>query len=182
VSLHANQVLARSIAWLENAVIGLNLCPFAKAVHRKKQIRWQISEAVSFAEIDLALEDLLRTVADADASIIDTAILVLPNALAEFFDFNIYLAQANTRLRQMGLEGHLQIASFHPRYCFDGQHASDITNATNQGPYPMLHILREASLTAAVESYPDTETIVLRNQQTMLNLGDAGWQMLQSRF
>lgn len=171
-------VRAKSIAWLERAVIGLNLCPFAKAVHRKSQILWQISDAQRFAEIDEALEALLQRLVETDPAHIDTAILVMPDALKDFFDFNIYLAQANARLQQMQLEGILQIASFHPRYCFEGNAADDITNATNQAPYPMLHLLREASLSTAIGNYPETQKIPERNQHTLRQLGAAGLQKL----
>jgi uncharacterized protein len=182
LSVEFDQVLSNSIAWLELAVIKLNLCPFAKAVHRKGQIHWRISAATSFSELDDVLENVLESVQASDASIIDTAILVLPNALPDFFDFNIYLAQANARLCQMGLKGSLQIASFHPRYCFEGTLTSDVGNATNQAPYPMLHILRETSLTRAIEAYSDTDAIVLRNQQVLNRLGESGWRALQKRM
>jgi uncharacterized protein len=176
------QALARCIAWLELAVIGLNLCPFAKAVHKKQQILWQLSHAQSFDEIDLALEALMLKLSLANPVDIDTAVLILPQALLDFFDFNIYLAQANARLRQLNLQGVLQIASFHPQYCFEGKRPDDLSNASNQSPYPMLHLLREASLTQAIANYPETDLIVARNQARLENLKAEGWAALKARI
>jgi uncharacterized protein len=175
-------VLARCIAWLELAVIGLNLCPFAKSVHKKQQILWQLSHAQSFDEIDLALEALMLKLSMANPVEIDTAVLILPRALSDFFDYTIYLAQANARLRQLNLQGVLQIASFHPQYCFEGKRPDDFSNATNQSPYPMLHLLREASLTQAIANYPETDSIVARNQARLQSLGVKAWAELKARI
>lgn len=161
--------------WLERAVIGLNLCPFAKAVH----VRGQIHHAVWLAKDDQGLLDLLlseaQALVDQSPDVRDTTLLVAPHALADFLDFNDFIGRAERRLARAGFDGTLQLASFHPRYQFAGTDADDIANATNRAPYPTLHLLREASVDRAVEAFPDAEAIFDRNIETLDALGAAGW-------
>lgn len=167
-----------TVRWLERAVIGLNLCPFAKGVHTKGQIHY----AISHASDDLGLlHDLARELQDlvaTPAAQRDTTLLVAPYAFADFLDFNEFLDQADALLADLGLEGEIQIASFHPQFQFDGTEADDITNATNRAPYPTLHLLREDSLDEAVEAFPEAEMIFEKNMETLEALGTAGWQAL----
>lgn len=164
--------------WLERAVIGLNLCPFAKAVHVKGQIRWVLSEA---AEPEALLAELvaeLQQLAAADPDAIDTTLLVHPQVLQDFGDYNDFLGIADAALAELGLEGTLQIASFHPQYRFAGTRANDAGNLTNRSPHPMLHLLREASIARAVAAYPEPEAIYERNIATLKKLGAKGYRRL----
>lgn len=164
--------------WLERAVIGLNLCPFAKGVHLKQQIRWVESAAT---DADALLDELvheLRLLADADPEAIETTLLVHPRVLTDFGDYNDFLDITDAALEALGLDGTLQVASFHPDYRFEGSAADDIDNATNRSPHPTLHLLREASIDRAVESFPDAAGIYERNIETLRRLGPEGWRRL----
>ena len=172
------EVAAATERWLERAVIGLNLCPFAKAV----QVKGQIHFVVSAAETALALaEDLQRellALAAADPEAVETTLLVHPRVLSDFLDYNDFLDIADELLADLGLEGVLQIASFHPDYQFAGTDPHDVENSTNRSPYPTLHLLREASLERAVAATPDAADIFERNIETMRRLGPEGWRDL----
>lgn len=177
-TIDAIQAEADMRRWLERAVIGLNLCPFAKAVHVKAQIRY----AVYLPADEAALIDMLLAEADElaalDASVRDTTLLIAPNTLADFLDFNDFTARAERRLARAGFDGVFQLASFHPRFQFAGTDADDIGNATNRAPYPTLHLLREDSVSRAVESFPEAEANFERNIETLEALGPAGWAAL----
>lgn len=164
--------------WLERAVIGLNLCPFAKAVHVKRQIHYAVSAATSPQQV---LEDLsgeLDVLLALDPAQRETTLLIVPSCLADFLEFNDLLARADRLLRKRGLEGVIQLASFHPDYQFEGAHAGDITNFTNRSPYPTLHLLREDSIVRAVEAFPAAEAIYEANMATLRRLGPEGWAAL----
>jgi uncharacterized protein len=165
-------------AWLDKAVIGLNLCPFAKAVHTKGQIRWVESAA---RDAEALLRDLvheLRHLAAADAEQIDTTLLIHPQVLNDFLDFNDFLDVADAALAELGLEGVLQVASFHPHYQFAGTEEDDAGNLSNRSPYPTLHLLREDSVERAVAAFPEAESIYERNIETLQRLGLKGWRKL----
>jgi uncharacterized protein len=170
--------IAETQRWLERAVIGLNLCPFAKAVHTKGQIRWVQSAArapeLLLQELVAEMQHLVATPAD----ITDTTLLIAPHALPDFHDFNDFLGVAEDQLAELGFEGVLQLASFHPRYRFADEPEGDIANCTNRSPHPTLHLLREDSVSRAVAAVPDADTIVERNIATLRRLGLAGWQRL----
>jgi len=174
----ADEVLARVRRWLERAVIGLNLCPFAKAVYSKKQIRYALTAAATADELLAELTHELELLARSDAGEIDTVLLVHPQVLTEFLDYHFFLGEADAALRNLGLAGVFQIASFHPGYEFAGSSTDDIENFTNRSPYPILHLLREASIDRAVAAYPDAAEIFERNMDTLRRLGHAGWQRL----
>jgi hypothetical protein len=167
--------------WLTEAVIGLNLCPFAKAVHVKGQIRYAVSDANSLEAVLTDLKTELQTLVAADPVAIDTTLLILPRALADFLDFNDCLFFADRLIKQLRLEGVIQIASFHPHYQFEGSEPDDIENYTNRAPYPILHLLREDSIERAVQAFPDAEDIYERNQETLRRIGLAGWDALMKR-
>lgn len=174
----ASQVESATRHWLERAVIGLNLCPFAKAVHVKGQIHYAVSRATLAADL---LDDLtreLRSLQALDAAVRETTLLVAPNGLHDFLEFNDFLARANKLVKRLGLQGVVQIAPFHPQFQFAGTEADDITNFTNRAPYPMLHLLREASVERAVAAFPQPEDIFEKNGQTLTSLGLAGWAAL----
>ena len=164
--------------WLERAVIGLNLCPFAKAVHVKQQIHYALSHAQGVNELRDELVTQLRELVNLNADVRETTLLIVPTVLRDFLDFNDFLAQAEEALKALDLEGVIQIASFHPNYQFAGTRADDITNFTNRSPYPTLHLIREASIDRAVDAFPDPEAIFETNMQTLENLGPAGWAAL----
>lgn len=161
--------------WLERAVIGLNLCPFAKAVHVKGLIHYAVSDATTAAELLIDLKKELNSLVSGESIAFDTTLLIAPFCLEDFLEFNALLNKADKLLAKMGLEGVIQIASLHPHYQFAGTEIDDITNFTNRAPYPTLHLLREASIDQAVAAFPEAETIFEANMQTMQRLGRQGW-------
>ncbi len=171
-------VIEDTRVWLERAVIGLNLCPFAKSVHVKGQIHYAVSQAETPQALlqDLIFE--LKALQAHTPSERDTTLLVAPDCLADFLDFNDFLAKADRALVDLELDGVLQIASLHPQYQFAGTAEDDVTNYTNRSPYPTLHLLREASIDRAVEAFPEAETIFEKNMETMTELGSEGWVAL----
>jgi hypothetical protein len=174
----AHDPIADTRRWLERAVIGLNLCPFAKAVHAKDQVRYVLSEATTPEALLEQLGEELLLLRDTPAEQVDTTLIVHPGVLQDFLDYNDFLALADDLVAQLGLEGELQVASFHPQYQFAGSEPDDIANFTNRAPHPTLHLLREASVERAVAAYPDPDVIVDRNIATLRNLGRAGWDRL----
>ena len=169
---------ARTRQWLERAVIGLNLCPFAKGVVVKDQVRYVVSTATAPDALRAELVAELAHLAQADPEQLDTTLLIHPQVLTDFLAFNDFLDEADEALAELGLEGVLQIASFHPDYQFAGTAPGDAENLTNRAPYPTLHLLREASIERAVEAFPEAEQIYERNIATVTALGHAGWQRL----
>ena len=171
-------VAAATRTWLERAVIGLQLCPFARAVYVNEQVRYVVSDASNTEALREVLERELRTLAQTDASVIDTTLLIHPQVLTDFLDYNDFLDIAEETVETLELDGVVQIASFHPAYQFAGTTLDDVTNFTNRSPYPILHLLREESVSRAVEAFPDAPTIYQRNIETMRRLGAAGWAAL----
>ena len=165
--------------WLEVAVIGLNLCPFAKAVHVHGQIRYVVSNAADRPALLHDLRAELETLHNADPQQIDTTLLIHPEVLHDFYDYNEFLQSAQDALESLQLEGVIQIASFHPQYQFADAHAEDIENYTNRAPFPTLHLLRESSVERAVSATPDASKIYRRNIATLQRLGIAGWNALE---
>ncbi|MES3012006.1 MAG: DUF1415 domain-containing protein [Pseudomonadota bacterium] len=176
--MDGQQVITHTQRWLERAVIGLNLCPFAKAVHVKQQIHYAVSAAVGHADIRAALVAELRDLLAHNAGVRDTTLLILPNALPDFLDFNDFLGVADRTLAKLKLDGVVQIASFHPAYQFADAAPDDMANCTNRAPYPILHLLREDSVARAVAAFPEAESIYARNIATLQQLGPAGWAAL----
>lgn len=174
----AAEAIAATQAWLARAVIGLNLCPFAKAVHVKDQIRYVASTAADEDGVAADLERELHLLADSDPAVVDTTLIILTQALQDFGDYNDFLGRADRLLKRLRLRGVLQIASFHPDYQFADTEPDDIENCTNRSPYPILHLLREDSVARAVDAYPDPDDIYERNQDTLRRLGWEGWRKL----
>jgi hypothetical protein len=169
------QVLADMRRWIEEAVIGLNLCPFAKSVYVKNQVRIVVSHA---RHLDAFLDDLdseLEFLRDTPAERVDTTLLVHPTLFPDFFVFNDFLNVVDEVVDEHELEGVIQVAHFHPDFVFEGVEADDVTNFTNRAPYPALHLLREASVERAVASGDSAEEIVERNLRTLRELGRDGW-------
>ena len=168
-------------AWVEQAVIGLNLCPFAKAVQVKGLIRYVCSDARDTSALRAVLRSELQRLADTPMDEVETALLVHPQVLQDFLDYNDFLDEADALLEEMSLDGTLQIASFHPQYQFAGTDADDIENATNRSPYPTLHLLREASIERAVVAFPEAEAIYEARARPCA-LGPAGWAALRAHW
>ena len=172
------QVLAQTRHWLEKAVIGLNLCPFAKSVYVKNQVRLVVSHARHaddlLEELDRELDLLIAT----PATEIDTTLLIHPALFEDFLDFNDFLEIAEGVVDEHELEGVVQLASFHPQFQFDGTEPDDIGNYTNRAPFAMLHLLREESVERAVKAFPEAESIFEQNIATLEKLGSEGWKAL----
>jgi hypothetical protein len=175
----AERIVAETRAWVERAVIGLNLCPFAKAPQVKGQVRYVASAATDVEGLLLQLVDELQRLAEDAQADVETTLLIHPHVLADFADFNDFLDLADRAVLELGLEGVLQVASFHPQYRFADSEPEDIGNATNRSPYPTLHLLREQSIDRAVEAFPDAEAIFEANIATLQRLGANGWAQLQ---
>ena len=164
--------------WLERAVIGLNLCPFAKAVHVKGQVHYSVSGATHPRQVldDLAVE--LDGLLAHDPAVRETTLLIVPHCLHNFLDFNDFMGQADRLLRKRRLGGIVQLASFHPHFQFAGTEADEVTNFTNRSPYPTIHLLRETSIDRAVGALPQPEAIYEANMETLRSLGTDGWDAL----
>ena len=176
------RIIQETQAWLQHAVIGLNLCPFAKSVFVKNQIAYQVSAATDVTALLDDLKSALTKLAAMPASETDTSLLIHPQVLHDFLDYNDFLYQADDLLHDLKLNGVLQIASFHPDYQFAGTADDDISNCTNRSPYPMLHLLREDSLDQAISAKPEWEEIVEHNIAMMNSLGWTGWEDLQKKI
>jgi hypothetical protein len=171
-------VIAATRAWIERAVIGLNLCPFAKAVYLKDQIRYAVSEAEDTTGLLVDLQRELSRLSKVPARTVDTTLLIHPRVLGAFLDYNDFMAVVNHTIEELELDGVIQVASFHPAYQFADTASDDVVNNTNRSPYPMLQLLREASMTRAVGAFHETEDIYLKNMDTMRRLGVSGWNAL----
>lgn len=173
--------LAEVRAWVDRAVIGLNLCPFAKAVQVKRLIRYVATEATDTDALRDVLVTELERLRDTDVATLETTLLVHPWVLRDFLDYNDFLDEADAVVAGMGLDGVIQVASFHPDYQFAGTAPDDMGNATNRAPHPTLHLLRETSLDRAVEAFPEADAIYETNIATMESLGPDGWAALRRR-
>lgn len=174
----AQQVIADTVRWLERAVIGLNLCPFAKAPHVKAQIHYLVSPASDAEGLRLDLIEALQSLAQADPQVHETTLMMAPGCLSDFYEFNDFLAVADRVIRAQKLEGVIQLASFHPSYQFADAGSDDIENFSNRSPYPTLHLIREDSMDRAVRAFPQAEVIFQANMQTLRRLGHKGWMAL----
>ncbi|MBW8760327.1 MAG: DUF1415 domain-containing protein [Burkholderiales bacterium] len=178
----AERAIAETRAWVRRAVIGLNLCPFARAVDAKDQIRYVFSDATDPETLLATLVVELQRLADTDPQVVDTTMLIHPRVLTDFEDFNDFLELADAATEDLDLDGILQVASFHPRFQFADTEPDDITNATNRSPYPTLHLLREESVDRAVAAFPEAEAIFERNMETLEKLGAEGWAEVRKRW
>lgn len=175
----AELYLGATRSWLERVVIGLNLCPFARSVYVRDQVRLVVSGATDEVALMVDLEAELTRLRETPTEAIDTTVLIHPHVLQSFENYTAFLVIADGVLAGMRLRGVIQIASFHPDYVFDGTDPNDVTNCTNRSPYPTLHLLREKSLDRAIASHPDTARIYEANQSTMRRLGHEGWDALR---
>lgn len=177
-----DRAIAETRSWVEHAVVGLNLCPFAKVPLAGDRVRFVCTDVQDPAALrDVLVAEMQRLVA-ADPSEIETTLLIHPRVLRDFLDFNDFLDVADDALESLELDGVLQVASFHPDYQFAGSAGDDLGNATNRSPYPTLQLLREASVGRAVDRVPDIEAIVDANLETLTSLGSEGWAALRRRW
>jgi hypothetical protein len=172
------EIISATRKWLERAVIGLNLCPFAKSVHVKGLVRYVVSQAQTDDALLDDLEGELKFLIETAPEEVDMTLLMTPDVLTDFADFTDFLDLIEVVLRTHGLAGILQVASFHPDYVFADADPDDIANYTNRAPYPTLHLIREASLAKATAAFPDAADIYLRNIETMRTIGLEGWRAL----
>ncbi|MGZ5182367.1 MAG: DUF1415 domain-containing protein [Ramlibacter sp.] len=174
----SEQVIADTRRWLERAVIGLNLCPFAKAVHAKGQVHFAVCPGPDFAGVMDALDAELDGLLALAPAVRDTTLLMLPEGFDDFLLFHELVREGERRIARRGLEGTVQLASFHPQFSFAQADENDVANCSNRSPYPTLHLLREASIDRAVAAFPDAEAIFGANVETLRRLGHAGWAAL----
>ena len=178
----AELAIAETRAWVRRAVIGLNLCPFARAVDAKDQIRYVFSDATDPETLLATLVVELQRLADTDPEVVDTTMVIHPRVFTDFEDFNDFLELADAAVEDLDLDGVLQVASFHPRFQFADTEPDDITNATNRSPYPTLHLLREDSVDRAVAAFPEAEAIFERNMERLEELGPGGWAAVRAAW
>ena len=174
----ANAIIERTRDWLVRAVIGLNLCPFAKGVHVKGQVHYVVSAAT---EADTLLADVRRellALSDISPEVRDTTLLMAPRCMADFLDFNDFTALVDDLVQALDFDGLLQVAFFHPQFQFAGTQLDDVSNCTNRTPYPTLHLLREESIDRAVAVFPEADAIFERNIEVLEGLGTQGWAEL----
>ncbi len=164
--------------WLMQAVVGLNLCPFAKAVVTKNLVRYRVCLSTEPADVLKLLREELQHLSSTDESLLDTTLLIAPHLLPDFYEFNAFLSDCEDVLLDMNLEGVLQIADFHPQYTFAGEDPQGMSHFTNRTPYPTLHLLRESSIDKAVAAYPDAAFIYERNIALLEKMGREGWAAL----
>lgn len=171
-------IVAATRTWLEKAVIGLNLCPFAKAVHVHQRIRYYVSPAETTSDLIEDLTRELHALHAADPNDCETTLLIHPYVLTDFLDYSFFLPTAEARISKLGYANEFQLASFHPQYQFGDAEPDDIANFTNRAPYPTLHLLRASSIARAVAAFPDAADIYEKNMETLRRMGHAGWQQL----
>lgn len=171
-------VVAATRRWIERAVIGLELCPFARAPFAQGRVRIRVSHARDAGALAADLHAEAELLASADPAQVETTLLVHPGVFADFLEFNDFLDVADAVLADLDLEGVLQVASFHPGYQFADAAPDAVENCTNRSPFPTLHLLRESSIDRAVEWMPDTDAIYRRNIETLRALGESGWRAL----
>ena len=167
----SEQIINRTKKWINTFVIGYNLCPFARKVQLQNRIEYIVNESSDLSLLMTAFLENVQLLSRIPAEKIDTSLFIVPNALEDFEEYLDFVATAEDLVIELGFEGIFQIATFHPKYQFAGTKIDDIENYTNRSPFPMLHILREESLTKALENYEQPELIPQRNIATMKQLG-----------
>lgn len=165
----STEAIARVRRWVKEIVIGWNLCPFAKREFVSERIQFQVSQATDQESLLLDLATEIERL-DREQKV-ETTLLIHPRVLSDFADYNDFLALADELLAELEREGVYQIASFHPDYQFHGTEPGDPENYTNRSPYPLLHLLREESMSLAVEKYPDVSEIPENNIELMNSYG-----------
>ncbi|EKO3723098.1 DUF1415 family protein [Vibrio metschnikovii] len=163
ITEHVNQ-------WLNEVVIGLNLCPFAAKPQRNQQIKIFVSQASREEELLQDILDQLLELDTKEAQELETTLVVVPNMLDDFMDYNFFIDWVEALIRQQDWEGIFQVATFHPQYCFAGTCPEDDENLTNRSPYPIFHLIREQSMEKVLKHYPNPEAIPEINIQRVSQL------------
>lgn len=158
--------------WFEKIVLGLNLCPFAHKPARDNTIRFTVCDAHDDSVLMEKLIEEIQLLESTPATVCETTIIIVPNMLADFYDYQFFLAEAERKLKQENWEGIFQLASFHPHYCFAGTAPNDASNLTNRSPYPLIHILREQSLSDILDNVATPENIPAVNIARMEALSE----------
>ncbi len=179
--LTTETVIEQTRRWISDVVIGLNLCPFARRVFDSGLIRFTVTDAADEDALRAALAHELRSLADTPAEQVETAILIHPHVLGDFLDYNDFVVETESLIEELDLTGVIQIAGFHPRYQFGGTRPNDVENYTNRSPFPMLHLLREDSITAVNDDPEKLLEIPRRNVETLRRMGKAQIQKLLNR-
>lgn len=176
------QIIEQTQCWLSSFIIKHNICPFAKREFDKDSIHYEV---VISDKLENQLQELIYSCEQLDResdletdTALETSLLILPNGLSNFDDYLDFLDLANELMHQQGYEGVYQLASFHPDYCFDDVDANDASNYTNRSPYPMVHLIREASLEKVLSHYPNPEDIPTRNIEYTREMGQQSLQLL----
>lgn len=173
------ELITREVGdWLNDVVIGLNLCPFAAKPMRNRQIKTFVSHAETEETL---LQDILEQLLELESTSsekIDTTLVVVPNMLSDFYDYNLFIDWIEALLRQQNWQGIFQLATFHPNYCFGGTDPEDAENLTNRSPYPIFHLLREDSMEKVLKHYPDPESIPDKNIERVESLSESEKQQL----
>ncbi len=175
----AEPVEASILRWLEQVVIGLNLCPFAKAVYSKGRVRIAVSAARNPDALLAALEAELQQLAATAPTQTDTTLLAVPLMFDNFLDFHFFQGEVAALLRRLDYDRIFQVAAFHPQWVFAGSETEDVENCVNRAPVPLLHLLREDSVTRAISAFGDTTSVTAANQRRLRALGWAGWNHLR---
>ena len=174
----SDAIAASTQRWVEHVVIGLNLCPFAKAVQVKRRIRYAVTASASADQLLSELEHELEALVAADVAAVETTLLIHPLVMAEFIDYHFFMNEAVATLKRLDIVGMVQIAGFHPHYLFAGTESDDMSNFTNRSPHPMLHLLRESSVQMAATAFPNASDIFDSNIAKLRTLGYEGWRKL----
>lgn len=170
-------IIEQTKKWIADVVIGCNFCPFAATVVKQKTVFYKVDQTDSIETCLNTFEDELARLDKDDA--IETSFLILPKAVEDFNDYLTLVEKAERVMHKKGDEGIYQLASFHPQYCFAGADENDAANYTNRSPYPMLHLLREASIDKALEHYKNPDEIPERNIDFARRKGKLYMQMLR---
>ncbi len=172
----AQQALDETRCWVERVVVGLNLCPFAASPMKGGRIRYVACPASDPDGIYRALLQEMETLIGLPEPEAETSLFVVPEGLNDFDAYLDLFETAEAAVSEAGLEGILQLASFHPDYCFEGAGTDDPANYTNRSPHPMFHLIREEPLARALAQYPDPEGIPQRNVERLRALGLSAMQ------
>lgn len=172
VTINKTAITTEVEQWLNDVVIGLNLCPFAAKPQRNQQIKIFVSEAVTEEQL---LQDILQQLLELEGSSaqsLETTLVVVPNMLEDFFEYNFFIDWVEALITQQDWQGIFQVATFHPHYCFGGTRPEDDENLTNRSPYPIFHLIREESMEKVLKYYPNPEAIPDTNIARVSALSD----------
>ncbi|MGC9402043.1 DUF1415 domain-containing protein [Vibrio genomosp. F10] len=164
--------------WLEDVIVGLNLCPFAHKPNKNKQIKIAVTDATTEEALLECILEEFQILDSKDAKELETTLVVIPDMLQDFMDYNFFLDWVDGLIKQQDYEGIYQVATFHPDYYFHGTQPDDTENLTNRSPYPTIHLIREESMEKVLKHYPDPEAIPDNNIARVESLSQEEKQQL----